>query len=178
MPTFLKIAIPGQQEFIWNGMLSDKEVSQRSRKKAIERISVGPLNPFSKEVVINEVMIGTLHLRTPKYSTTILHSNVVKFDKFMATIENDKLTIKGSLVVKVSLKSDALAELKAHLSTAHFGQIGIWYPESFSVRNGYTFTKTGSWKEDVALEKAIFAGKANHGRELQIEISSTMPKKS
>ena len=173
MPTFFKISFPERQSFIWNETYNSEKVSTKEKAKLLSKIAIGNLKPMSKELVIDDVMVGAFTNRTPKYGIFVNHISVEDASHFNASLINNQLLIEGSLVVKVTLKEDALAELKANLSITHISEFSIWNPEEPTVKNFYKFTKTGDWKEDTRVEQEIFNGKEISDRKLLIEISST-----
>ena len=118
-------------------------------------------------------MVGTFTIRTPKYTIVVNHVNVENAAHFNASINNDELLVDGVLVVKVMLKDDALAELKAHLDKIHISEFSIWHPDGPTEKNFYKFTKTGNWKEDTRIEEEILKGKEIPNRKLLIEISTS-----
>lgn len=171
MPTFLKITFTTDQKFIWNGTLNDEEVKEKDKKKILSKISNGILKPFSKDLLIDDVMLGGLTIITPKYSIKIFHSNIEHADLFSAKLEENELTVSGAILAKLSLKEDAIQDLKANLNIASISEFSIWNPESQSKKNFYRFTKTGVWKNDNKIEQEMFSGKEHPDRKLNIEIS-------
>ena len=173
MPTFLKISFSECQSFIWNDTYNGEKVSAKEKTKLLSKIAIGKLNPMTKELVIDDVMVGAFTIRTPRYTIVVNHVNVENADHFSASINNNQFLVEGFLVVKVTLKDDALADLKANLSKVHISEFSIWNPEEPTVKNFYKFTKTGDWKDDARKEQEIFEGKEVPARKLLIEVSSS-----
>lgn len=173
MPTFLKISFSECQSFFWNETYNGEKVSAKEKTKLLSKIAIGKLSPMTKELVIDDVMVGAFTIRTPRYTIIVNHVSIENATHFSASINNNQLLVEGFLVVKLTLKDDALADLKANLSKVHISEFSIWKPEDPTVKNFYKFTKTGDWKDDARIEQEIFEGKEILGRKLLIEVSSS-----
>ena len=108
MPTYLKISFSENQSFVWNETYNNEKVKGKEKTKLLSKISIGNLNPMTKQLAINEVMVGAFTIRIPKYGIVVNHVNVENAAHFNASINNNELLVNGVLVVKVSLKDDAL----------------------------------------------------------------------
>jgi hypothetical protein len=129
MPTFLKISFSENQSFVWNETYNSEKVNAKEKTKLLSKISIGNLKPMTKQLAINDVMVGAFTIITPKYSIVVNHVNVENSDHFRALINNNQLLVNGLLVVKVTLKEGALAELKDNLDRIHISEFSIFNPD-------------------------------------------------
>ncbi len=150
--TFLTINFIKEHTYTWSGTINNEKV--KNKAKAISKIA-GSITEVSKELLINEAMLGQLVLLMPIYDLKITFADIIKVESLFINISGEELKISGKLIAKKSLKPEALAILKEKTNNTFIESISIWLPERDMVRNGYRFDICSDWDSSVKHRNSI-----------------------
>lgn len=177
MAKFLKLTFSGTHSFYWNGIISNQKIeSEEEKKSKISLIQVNEITDFPTEATDGIVMFGGFEFRCLKWGISINPSNFVKTDDLKIQINDNCLTITGSLFIKINLKPECLIDFENNPDKIFIGKVSLWNVESYFAKNPYNFTITGNWMEDNKIEDSVNAGTPQTDRALKIESFNKMPK--
>lgn len=177
MAKFLKLSFSGTHSYYWNGKISNNKIEAEEEKKSkIGLIQVNEITDFPTEATDGIVMFGGFKLKCLQWGISINPSNFVKTDDLKIQINDNCLTITGSLFIKLNLKPECLIDFENNPDKIFIGEVSLWNVESYLVRNPYEFTITGNWMEDNKIEDSVNAGTPQTDRALKLESFNKMPK--
>ena len=177
MAKILKLSFSGTHFYNWNGTISNQKIeSEEDKKSKLSLIQVNEITNFPTEATAGMVMFGGFRLRCLKWGISVNPSNFVKTDDLKIQINNSRLIITGSLFIKINLKDECLIDFEKNPDKIFIDEVQLWNVESYLIRNGYLFTITGVWAEDIKINDSINNGSPQNDRTLKIEAFNKIPK--